>query len=282
MKKFIYIACLIVGIILLDTAQALVFDNAPIIGLQTKGMKKEGLFVNTYYCNPDEKYTVLKGVKLSCPYKEQEFTFVDKTKEDENFVCDTALQNFFEDENYVYYWDCVKDEYMIVRYENGKEMTISESLKNHQFGIEKLDEAGIQYIKNEKQKVELQSPPNLYLYIKGDDNKAKALLGTYSWKLTKCGVEEMMLADSLHSTEMRYNDENILIYNDSTIYIESENALISSVNIYYINKTDKIKKISFDNNTIMLGSLQPGEYVLEIIAHYPQGDVCYGIKLISQ
>ena len=56
---------------------------------------------------------------------------------------------------------------MIVRYENGKEMTISESLKNHQFGIEKLDEAGIQYIKNEKQKVELQSPPNLYLYIKG-------------------------------------------------------------------------------------------------------------------
>ena len=44
----------------------------------------------------------------------------------------------------------------------------------------------------------------------------------------------------------------------------------------------RIKKISFDDNTIMLGSLQPGEYVLEIIAHYPQGDVCYGIKLFSQ
>ena len=138
---------------------------------------------------------------------------------------------------------------MVVRYESGKEITMSEALKTNIISIQELDKSVIGYIKNEKQKVELESPPDLYLYIGDNSNKSKALRGTYSWKLTKCGVEEMIMADSLHPSEMKYRDENILKYQNSIINIETDNALISSVNIYNINKTEKIKKISYDNKT---------------------------------
>lgn len=51
MKKVLRIVLIIigvvVGIILLDTIQALVFNNNPIIGIQTKCRSKEGLFKRT-------------------------------------------------------------------------------------------------------------------------------------------------------------------------------------------------------------------------------------------
>ena len=39
-KRFLIVIGAIVGIILLDSIQALVFDNNPIIGIQTRNMKK--------------------------------------------------------------------------------------------------------------------------------------------------------------------------------------------------------------------------------------------------
>lgn len=281
MKKILYILCLVIGIVLIDSAQALILNNPPFIGIETRGMMKKGILVDTYFCNPDDKHTVLKGVKYACHVK-IDYTLVDKTVENEDMSFDTALQNFFEDDNYVYYWDCIKDEYMIVRYATGEEIRISDALKANKLSIQELDDAGIKYIKNERQKVELQSPPALYLYVEGDNNKAQALLGTYSWRITKCGESVYICADSLHPSEMKYKDENILKYNNSNIFIESENALISSVNIYDVNKTEKIKKIYFDNEKIMLGNLTKGEYALEIVASYDQGNVYYGLKILVE
>lgn len=59
-KAALIVLGILVGIILLDTIQALVFNNSPIIGIQTKCMEKKGILVNTYYCNDGKNITRLK------------------------------------------------------------------------------------------------------------------------------------------------------------------------------------------------------------------------------
>ena len=48
------------------------------------------------------------------------------------------------------YWNCIKNEYMIVKYENGYEETISEALKKGTININDLDSYNIEYIKEKK------------------------------------------------------------------------------------------------------------------------------------
>ena len=69
MKKGLKIVLIVigvgVGIILLDTIQALVFNNNPIIGTQTKCRSKEGIFVTTYHCENGRNITKLKDSTCS-------------------------------------------------------------------------------------------------------------------------------------------------------------------------------------------------------------------------
>ena len=64
MSRIIKIILVIIGtflgIIILDTVQALVFNNEIIIGRGTNCMRKEGIFVDTYYCPNGKKITRLK------------------------------------------------------------------------------------------------------------------------------------------------------------------------------------------------------------------------------
>ena len=65
MNKYLKITLIVVGVlvgvILLDTIQALVFNNNPIIGTQTKCMSKQGLFVTTYHCDNGKNITKFKN-----------------------------------------------------------------------------------------------------------------------------------------------------------------------------------------------------------------------------
>ena len=69
MKKGIRITLIVIGIvigiILLDTIQALVFNNNPIIGTQTKCRSKQGIFVTTYHCDNGKNITKLKDSTCS-------------------------------------------------------------------------------------------------------------------------------------------------------------------------------------------------------------------------
>ena len=69
MKKGFKISLIVigvaVGIILLDTIQALVFNNNPIIGTQTKCRSKEGIFVTTYHCENGKNITKFKDSTCS-------------------------------------------------------------------------------------------------------------------------------------------------------------------------------------------------------------------------
>ena len=154
MKKFIrrvlIVVGIIVGIILLDSIQALVFDNNPIIGIQTRNMKKVGILVDTHHCGNGKHDTVIKGFSYSCNYEGGKYTLVDETKGKKDFACAEALQGFYVDENYTYYWSCMKNKYMIVKYDDGSKELISEALENQHIGIQDLDKFNISYIKYEK------------------------------------------------------------------------------------------------------------------------------------
>jgi len=278
---------IIIGIILLDSLQALVFDNSPILKIREyyNGgdlyYKDKGLLVDTYCGTNGIKDTAIKGFSYSLAY-DSNITLIDKTKNIKDFAAATALEPFYDDESYTYFWSCIKNKYMIVKYSDGSEELISDALKQGHIDIQILDKFNISYIKEEKFQMYQETPPELFVYLENETTKAKALLGTHSWKILKDGKEEVIMADSAHPSHIKYSDDNTLKYRESKIKIESTNATISSVNIYNIDKTEKIKKVSFDNENIMLGNLKKGEYVLEIIANYSQGKVYYGVKLVVE
>lgn len=286
MKKVLIIIGVIIGIVLLDSIQALVFDNNPLLKIREHynggklNYKDKGILVDTYCGVNGKKDTVIKGFSYSLPF-EDTYEIVDTTKDIPDFGCDTALEEIYEDEDYIYYLPCMKSQYIEVRYNNARKEKLISALANGNISIGDLDKFSIDYIKEKKEQEELQTPPDLFVYI-DDNTKAKALLGTYSWKITKDGIEEVIAADSKHPSQIKYEDINTLKLNDTKVNIESNNATISSANIYNIDKTESIKKISWDNNTIMLGNLKAGEYVLEIVASYSQGKVYYGVKLVVE
>ena len=153
MKKIVKIILIIIGLlvgfILIDSIQALVFDSNPIIGMQTREMKKVGILVETYHCGNGKHDTVIKGFSYSCTYDEN-ITIIDKSRNIDNFSCDTALEYFYEDEKYYYSYECLKSDYVIVKYSDGNEETVKEALNNNRIDIGTLDKFKIHYIKHEK------------------------------------------------------------------------------------------------------------------------------------
>ena len=69
MKKWVKISLIIMGIvaviIVLDTIQALAFNNDPIIGMEMWCKKKSGILVDTYHCDGGKNITKLKDSTCS-------------------------------------------------------------------------------------------------------------------------------------------------------------------------------------------------------------------------
>ena len=156
LKIILITVIVLISIVLLDTLQALIFENNPIIKIKEYynggdlNYKSKGILVDTYNCTNGEKDTQLKGFSYSCNYMGGNYTLVDKTKDIKDFMCAEALEEFYEDTNYTYYWDCIKNKYMIVKYDDGTEETISQALLNGHIDIQILDKFNISYYKEEK------------------------------------------------------------------------------------------------------------------------------------
>ena len=74
---------------------------------------------------------------------------VDKTATELIFTED-AVEPFYVDENYVYYFPSIKSQYVLVRFTNGKETTVKHALSQGLISIGELDRWGIKYTKEEK------------------------------------------------------------------------------------------------------------------------------------
>lgn len=158
MKKSLKIFLIIIGIIILLFIIDIICIftiNRPILAIKDDNNVYKGIFYNTYNC---AEYAVpqikLKGTKFACTEIKFQIgkviEIVDTTKDIENFTCAEALEQFYEDEKYRYYYSCIKNKYVIVKYENGYEETVANALKYGTINIEDLDTYNIKYIKEDK------------------------------------------------------------------------------------------------------------------------------------
>ena len=159
MKKALTIIGLIVLIIALDTIIALHFDTSPLIKIReyynggNLNYVDKGILVDTYCGTNGIKDTTIKGFSYSLDY-DSNITIVDKSKSIKDFSADTALEPFYEDEQYIYSYPCIISDYIVVKYSDGTEETVKEALKNNHIEIGYLDKFGIKYIKQEKSQEE--------------------------------------------------------------------------------------------------------------------------------
>ena len=161
MKKTLKILLIIVNIIVVSIIIDLICIftlNRPLFAIKVRTpYTYKGIFYNTYNC-PEYSMPQIKskGSKFTCAVNTTDIgkviKIVDKTKEIKNFACAEVLEQFYEDEIYEYYYDCMKSKYIIVKYESGYEETVEDALKYKTITISDLDRYNISYIKYEKNK----------------------------------------------------------------------------------------------------------------------------------
>ncbi len=64
----------------------------------------------------------------------------------DSIPCDDALQQFYADDEYNYFYPCIKSEYVVVKYSDNTEETVENALKNGKITISDLDRFEIKYI----------------------------------------------------------------------------------------------------------------------------------------
>ena len=163
MKKSIKIILGVIIIIILSIIIDIICIftiNRPLFAIRTGNdgsyaLVYKGLFYDTYNCL---EYSIpqikLKGTKFSCSTTRVDLgkvkQIVDTTKSIKDFACAEALEEFYQDDDYIYYYSCIKSKYVLVRYENGYEETVAKALKYGTITISDLDNYGIDYLKISK------------------------------------------------------------------------------------------------------------------------------------
>lgn len=164
MNKYFKIILWVIGVIILSIVIDLmcIFTiNRPIFAIKkdngdSDSIVYQGIFFDTYNCH---EYSIpqikKKKTKFSCAVSRIDIgkltEIVDKTKNMKNFACAEMLEQFYEDNEYEYYYSCMKGKYIIAKYENGYEETVANSLKYGTITIKDLDRYNIDYIKYQKQ-----------------------------------------------------------------------------------------------------------------------------------
>ena len=87
---------------------------------------------------------------------------------DETESCDTALELFYENELYEYYFECIKSDNVYAKINDGEKYLVKELLKNNPtdyvISIDRFERAGLDFIKKEKyEKINIYRDGNVYL-----------------------------------------------------------------------------------------------------------------------
>lgn len=124
--------------------------NRPLFAIKENDQIYRGLFFDTYNCM---EYSMMqikpKGMKMICASDRLNIGKVIAI-EDKTIACVTVKEEFYRDDEYIYYWNCLKNENVIVKYENGYEEMVSDGLNYGSVMISDLDEFNIRYIKEKK------------------------------------------------------------------------------------------------------------------------------------
>ena len=163
MNKFLKLILIIFSILVMTVIIDLIciaIIRRPLFAIRTKNDDSinkvyNGIFYDTYDC---AMYSNLKlkskKSKFSCEVDriklKKVISIEDTTKNMINFACAEALERFYEDEKYEYFYNCIKSKYVIVKYEGGYKETVKDALKYGTIKISDLDKYNIDYIRYEK------------------------------------------------------------------------------------------------------------------------------------
>lgn len=159
MKRIFKILIGIIVVIILCVVLDLIFIftmNRPLFGIHAKQpYTYTGIFYNVYNC-PEYPMAQIKskGTKFGCAISRKDIgkviDIVDETKNIKNFSCAEALEEFYEDDNYQYFFSCIKGKYIVVKYESGFQEFVKDALEYGTITIDDLDNYSIDYIKYAK------------------------------------------------------------------------------------------------------------------------------------
>lgn len=159
-KIILVIVVMIVSTIFIDFI-SLHTMNKPFFVIDGTNTKYTGLFFDTYNC-PENSWFVFKSkfTKFSCAVelddkKNNESTLEIKSIQDESIgrtdlVFAQALEKFYEDDNFEYFYSCIKSSYVTVTYTNGTKETVKDALANGNITIKDVNQYGIKYYKERK------------------------------------------------------------------------------------------------------------------------------------
>ncbi len=157
-KVSLIVIAVIIGILLIDTMQALIFNNSPLFKIPeyynggTLYSIDKGMFVNTYNCTNGQKHTMIKSLVFSCS-DTIDYVIVDTSKDIKGFSCAETLEEIYEDSSYTYYLSCMKSQYIEVMYSNGAKEKLTTALKLKNVTISDLDRFDIDYIRYNKYRI---------------------------------------------------------------------------------------------------------------------------------
>lgn len=69
---------------------------------------------------------------------------------DATYSCSSSAEKFYEDDEYIYSFPCVKSGSIYVKFENGNKMLIVTALEEEKVTIDELIDAGLEVYKQEK------------------------------------------------------------------------------------------------------------------------------------
>lgn len=102
---------------------------------------KDGIIIKIF------NKTVYKNIKNNL---DEEFVIVDTSKDINDFSCDSALEEIYRDNKYIYYLPCIKSLYIKVMYvSNDYQEELKSSLLEGKIKIRDLDRFSIEYVKEE-------------------------------------------------------------------------------------------------------------------------------------
>ena len=112
---------------------------------------------------------------------------------DETEFCDTALELFYEDELYEYYFECIKSEYVYAKINNKEKYLAKELLNNNPtdyvISIDRFKRAGLEFTKKEKyKKIDVFYKGNVYISHEKINDESILEIG---WGSSVQGIDEL-------------------------------------------------------------------------------------------
>lgn len=154
-KIIIRVILVIFLIVFLREVVAIIFDRSPFV-IRTEQydggeiyLVESGVFVERYYCIDGTVNVVFRWQEKVCTgdaYKVMKI--VDETPEDIDMI--QVVEDFYEDDKYVYSFGVPKSQYIKVYYINGGMENIKIALDRGHIDISELDRFDIKYFKTRK------------------------------------------------------------------------------------------------------------------------------------